>query len=151
MAGATVPLGQYLFRRIKELGTEHILGVPGDFNSKFHQLISTPFCGLEVLGKSDLGLHTVTLLDEIYNVGGLKWIGCCNELNGAYAADGYTRIKGFPAVLITTYAVGELSAMNGVAGAYAEHAGMIHIVGMPARASKLTLLVADRSNLIPES
>jgi pyruvate decarboxylase len=38
-----------------------------------------------------------------------------------------------PAALVTTYAVGELSAMNGVAGAYAEHAGMIHIVGMPAR------------------
>ncbi len=79
----------------------------------------------------------VTLLDEIYNVPGLKWLGCCNELNGAYAADGYTRIKGSPAVLITTYAVGELSAMNGVAGAYAEHAGMIHIVGMPDRTSEL--------------
>ncbi|KAK5476753.1 hypothetical protein LTR55_008808 [Exophiala xenobiotica] len=107
MSTQTLPLGQYIFRRVKELGVEHILGVPGDFN--------------------------LTLLDEIYNVPGLKWIGCCNELNAAYAADGYTRIKGCPAVLITTYAVGELSAMNGVAGAYAEHAGMIHIVGMPAR------------------
>jgi len=29
--------------------------------------------------------------------------------------------------------------MNGVAGAYAEHAGMIHIVGMPARAGIETL------------
>ncbi|KIW66399.1 hypothetical protein PV04_05735 [Phialophora macrospora] len=104
---STICMGQYLFQRIKQLGTEHILGVPGDFN--------------------------LTLLDEIYNVSGLKWIGCCNELNGAYAADGYTRIKGTPAVLVTTYAVGELSAMNGVAGAYAEHAGMIHVVGMPAR------------------
>ncbi|KAH0831667.1 Pyruvate decarboxylase isozyme 2 [Fonsecaea pedrosoi] len=107
MSAPTICMGQYLFQRIKQLGTEHILGVPGDFN--------------------------LTLLDEIYNVSGLKWIGCCNELNGAYAADGYTRIKGSPAVLVTTYAVGELSAMNGVAGAYAEHAGMIHIVGMPAR------------------
>ncbi|EXJ69099.1 uncharacterized protein A1O5_08034 [Cladophialophora psammophila CBS 110553] len=107
MSAPTICMGQYLFRRIKQLGTEHILGVPGDFN--------------------------LILLDEIYNVSGLKWIGCCNELNGAYAADGYTRIKGSPAVLITTYAVGELSAMNGVGGAYAEHAGMIHIVGMPAR------------------
>lgn len=66
----------------------------------------------------------------------LRWLGTCNELNAAYAADGYTRIKGVPAALITTYAVGELSAMNGVAGAYAEHAGMIHIVGMPARLSR---------------
>ncbi|KIV92776.1 hypothetical protein PV10_04042 [Exophiala mesophila] len=107
MATNTIPMGQYLFHRIKQLGVEHILGVPGDFN--------------------------LTLLDEIYNVPGLKWIGCCNELNGAYAADGYTRIRGIPGALITTYAVGELSAMNGVAGAYAEQAGMIHIVGMPAR------------------
>jgi len=28
-------MGQYLFRRIKELGTEHILGVPGDFNRRY--------------------------------------------------------------------------------------------------------------------
>lgn len=76
----------------------------------------------------------VTLLDELFKVQSLNWLGVCNELNGAYAADGYTRIKGIPGVLVTTYAVGELSAMNGVAGAYAEHAGMIHIVGMPARA-----------------
>ncbi|KIX93587.1 uncharacterized protein Z520_10765 [Fonsecaea multimorphosa CBS 102226] len=112
MSAPTICMGQYLFRRIKQLGTEHILGVPGDFN--------------------------LALLDEIYNVSGLKWIGCCNELNGAYAADGYTRIKGSPAALVTTYAVGELSAMNGVAGAYAEHAGMIHIVGMPARSLQKT-------------
>ncbi|OCT50970.1 Pyruvate decarboxylase [Cladophialophora carrionii] len=117
-SSSTVCMGQYLFQRIKQLGTQHILGVPGDFN---HAVEAT---------HTD---HSVTLLDEIYNVSGLKWIGCCNELNGAYAADGYTRIKGSPAVLVTTYAVGELSAMNGVAGAYAEHAGMIHIVGMPAR------------------
>jgi pyruvate decarboxylase len=35
--------------------------------------------------------------------------------------------------LLTTYGVGELSAMNGVAGAYAEQAGMIHLVGMTTR------------------
>lgn len=78
----------------------------------------------------------MTLLDQLYTVPELKWLGTCNELNGAYAADGYARIKGTPAALLTTYAVGELSAMNGVAGAYAEHAGMIHIVGMTARSCK---------------
>ena len=75
----------------------------------------------------------VTLLDQIYHVPELTWLGTCNELNAAYAADGYARIKGNPAALLTTYGVGELSAMNGVAGAYAEHAGMIHLVGMTAR------------------
>jgi len=78
----------------------------------------------------------VTLLDQIYEVPELKWLGTCNELNGAYAADGYARIKGNPAALLTTYGVGELSAMNGVAGAYAEQAGMIHLVGMTARIRK---------------
>ena len=104
---STVSVGHYLFRRIRELGVEHIFGVPGDFNLR--------------------------LSDEIYRVAGLNWLGTCNELNAAYAADGYTRIKDSPGVLITTYAGGELSAMNGVAGAYAEHAGMIHIVGMTLR------------------
>lgn len=79
----------------------------------------------------------VNLLDELFKMPNLKWLGACNELNAAYAADGYARVKsGVPGVLVTTYAVGELSAMNGVAGAYAEHAGMIHIVGMPLRQRK---------------
>lgn len=79
-------------------------------------------------------------MDELFKIPELRWVGTCNELNGAYAADGYARIRGIPSVLVTTYAVGELSAMNGVAGAYAEHAGMIHIVGMTARPSKLIQL-----------
>jgi indolepyruvate decarboxylase len=49
----------------------------------------------------------------------MKWIGCANELNAAYAADGYARIRG-AAMLATTYGVGELSALNGVMGAKAE-------------------------------
>ena len=36
-----------------------------------------------------------------------------------HAADGYARIKGI-AALITTFGVGELSAINGIAGSYAE-------------------------------
>ncbi|KAI6716621.1 indolepyruvate decarboxylase 5 [Diplocarpon mali] len=107
MASPTVPMGVYLWKRLASLGIEHVFGVPGDFN--------------------------LTLLDQIYDVPELKWLGTCNELNGAYAADGYTRIKGHPAALLTTYGVGELSAMNGVAGAYAEQAGMIHLVGMTSR------------------
>jgi hypothetical protein len=42
----------------------------------------------------------------------MRWIGCCNELNAAYAADGYARIKGFGAIC-TTYGVGELSVPDG--------------------------------------
>jgi indolepyruvate decarboxylase len=51
-------------------------------------------------------------------------------LNAAYAADGYARIHGLAAVN-TTYGVGELSAINAIAGAYAEHLPVFHLVGMP--------------------
>jgi TPP-dependent 2-oxoacid decarboxylase len=58
-------------------------------------------------------------------------LGAANELNAAYAADGYARIHG-AAALNTTYAVGELSAINGVAGSYAEYLPVFHLAGMPA-------------------
>ena len=101
-----IPLGTYIFERIRSLGIRHIFGVPGDFN--------------------------LNLLDHLSS-SNLEWIGTCNELNAAYAADGYARIRGLPGVLITTYGVGELSAINGIAGAYAEHVPIIHIVGMTSR------------------
>lgn len=53
----------------------------------------------------------------------------------AYAADGYARVKGISA-LITTFGVGELSALNGIAGAYAEQVPLIHIVGCPSTTSE---------------
>lgn len=53
----------------------------------------------------------------------------------AYAADGYARTKGISA-LITTFGVGELSAMNGIAGAFSEHVPVVHIVGCPSTVSQ---------------
>lgn len=61
-----------------------------------------------------------------------------NVLGGtypAYAADGYARVKGISA-MITTFGVGELSAINGVAGAFAEHVPVVHIVGCPSTVSQ---------------
>jgi indolepyruvate decarboxylase len=63
----------------------------------------------------------------------INWICCCNELTAAYAAVGYARIKGVGAVC-TTYGVGELSAVNGIAGSYAEHLPVFHLVGSPSMA-----------------
>ncbi|KAF9775262.1 hypothetical protein IL306_006629 [Fusarium sp. DS 682] len=101
----TIPLGEYLFTRLKQINIGSIFGVPGDYNLR--------------------------LLDFIKPTG-INWIGNCNELNAAYAADAYSRIQGLSAV-ITTFGVGELSAINAIAGAYAERAPVIHIVGAPAR------------------
>lgn len=102
-----IAIADYLFQRISQLGTTHIFGVPGDFN--------------------------LTLLDHVYDIPAFKWVGFCNELNAAYAADGYGRVKKSPACLITTYGVGELSAINGISGANAEQVPVIHVVGTTAR------------------
>lgn len=53
----------------------------------------------------------------------------------AYAADGYARVSKI-AALITTFGVGELSALNGLAGAYSEHIPVVHIVGCPSTVSQ---------------
>ena len=57
-------------------------------------------------------------------------IGCCNELNGGYAADGYARATGFSAFVVT-YMVGGLSAINAVAGAYSDDLPLLLISGGP--------------------
>ena len=60
----------------------------------------------------------------------IEQIGCCNELNAAYAAEGYARVNGAAAVL-TTFNVGAYSALNGVAGAYAERLPVIMVSSSP--------------------
>ncbi|CEP60286.1 phenylpyruvate decarboxylase ARO10 LALA0_S01e07228g [Lachancea lanzarotensis] len=108
MFDAKIPLGQYIFERLLSCGTKTVFGVPGDFN--------------------------LTLLEHMYSSrtisDGLQWIGTCNELNAAYAADGYSRYTNKIGCLITTFGVGELSALNGVAGAFAENVKVLHIVGV---------------------
>ncbi|KAJ4256047.1 hypothetical protein NW762_009121 [Fusarium torreyae] len=101
----TIDLAEYLFRRLHEAGAPAVHGVPGDYN--------------------------LQLLDYI-EPAGLSWVGSCNELNSGYAADGYGRMKGIGG-LITTSGVGELSALNAIAGAYTERSPLVHIVGTPAR------------------
>jgi pyruvate decarboxylase len=55
--------------------------------------------------------------------------------NAGYAADGYARVKGISA-LLTTFGVGELSAINAIAGAYSEYVPIVHIVGYPSTKSQ---------------
>lgn len=99
-------VGQYLMDAIRSVGVDKVFGVPGDFN--------------------------LTFLDDIINRDDMEWIGNTNELNASYAADGYARIKGISA-MVTTFGVGELSAVNGIAGAYAERVPVIAITGAPTR------------------
>lgn len=87
---------------------------------KFHEFMHCPCLILShnyiSLSTGDFILH---FLKKIENKGEIKYIGTCNELNAAYAADGYARVKGI-GCFVATYAVGELSGINAIAGAYAE-------------------------------
>ena len=98
-------VAEYTLTRLSQLGIDRVFGVPGDY--------------------------AFSVNDAVEVVDGLDWVACANELNAAYAADGYARIRG-AAILSTTYGVGELSALNGVMGSKAHRLPVFHIVGMPS-------------------
>ncbi|CAM8924595.1 unnamed protein product [Rhodiola kirilowii] len=97
-------LGRHLARRLVEVGVSDVFSVPGDFN--------------------------LTLLDHFIAEPGLNLVGCCNELNAGYAADGFARSRGVGACVVT-FTVGGLSVINAIAGAYSENLPVICIVGGP--------------------
>ena len=101
MSSPTV--AEYAIARLAKLGISDCFGVPGDY--------------------------AFPINDAIVSNESIRWRGCSNELNASYAADGYARIRG-AAMLNTTYAVGELSALCGVMGAKAERSTIFHLVGM---------------------
>ena len=72
-------VSEHALSRLAQLGIERIFGVPGDY--------------------------AFAIDDAAERVPGLSWVACANELNAAYAADGYARIRG-AAMLSTTYGVG---------------------------------------------
>lgn len=96
-------ISRYLLFRLNEIGIKHLFGVPGDYVLDF--------------------------LDEVV-AGPIQWVGTCNELNAGYAADGYARMNGAGAAVVT-YAVGGFSILNAVAGAYAERVPIVVISGAP--------------------
>src|ERR1700691_2420795 len=100
----TATVIEHVLGRLRAIGITDVFGVPGDY--------------------------AFSVNDAICNDPGMQWIRCCNEFDASYAADGYARIKGIAAVC-TTYGVGELSAVNGIAGSYAEHLPVFHLVGTP--------------------
>ena len=53
---------QYILRRLNEIGVDDVFGVAGDYSFRVN--------------------------DAIVEHPAINWIGCCNELNAGYAADG---------------------------------------------------------------
>jgi indolepyruvate decarboxylase len=97
----------FLLDRLSELGADHMFGVPGDF--------------------------TLGLLDHVDAHPDVDWVGTASELGAGYAADGYARLRGL-GVVCTTFGVGELSALNALAGSYAERVPVLALVGAPTTA-----------------
>lgn len=104
-SGATLPFADYMIARFKQAGIRQIFGVPGDYQ--------------------------LEMLDYFERDPEVVWVGNANELGAAYAADGYARVKNGPAVCVTTFGVGELSALGGIGGALAERLPVVHLVGSP--------------------
>jgi indolepyruvate decarboxylase len=96
-------ISSYLLERLKQAGLKHAFGVPGDY--------------------------VLTFLDRLI-ASGIEFVGTCNELDAGYAADAYARIKGIGCICLT-WGVGGFSAMNAVAGAYAELVPLVVLIGGP--------------------
>lgn len=99
-----IKVADYLIQELSKMGIKDFFGLPGDYN--------------------------FNILYAIGDNPDTNWVGCTNELNAGYAADGYARVNGYGAV-VTTSGVGELSAINAVAGSFAENIPVIKIVGTP--------------------
>lgn len=70
-------VASYLATRLANAGLQHYFTVPGDF--------------------------TLSMLDEFLKEPRLTMVGCCNELNAGYAADGYARSTGGIGAVMVTY------------------------------------------------
>lgn len=103
MTTNTLTIAQYLIQRLYDHQARHIFGIPGDYVLSFvNELSQSP----------------------------IQYVGTTREDGAAFAADGYARCQGIGA-LVVTYGVGALSAVNAVAGAYAESSPVVVISGAP--------------------
>lgn len=101
---APFTVGDYLAKRLAQIGIRHHFIVPGDYN--------------------------LILLDKLEAHPALTEVGCTNELNCSLAAEGYARAHGV-GVCVVTYSVGAFSAFNGVGSASAENLPLILVSGAP--------------------
>ncbi len=107
-------LGEYLFKRVKELGVDHVFGIPGDF-----------------------ALPLFDAMDQ----SGLKIVVNTHEPSAGFAADAYARLRGL-GVVVVTFGAGGLNMVNSIAQAYAEKSPVIVISGAPEiQGRKLDILL----------
>jgi len=96
-------IGDYLLKKLKSYGIDHIFGIPGDYVVQFFDMIEqSP----------------------------IQHIGTTREETAGFAADAYARTNGMGAACVT-YGVGGLSMINAVTAAYAEKSPLVIISGGP--------------------
>ncbi len=100
-----ITVSEYLIRRLKEFGAEHVFAVPGDYAGPF----------LSVMDKTKQ----------------ITRVGVTNEWVAGYAADSYARLRGTGAMCLT-YGVGTFGVLNCLAGSYVEELPVALIVGSPS-------------------
>lgn len=127
---AQIPFGLYLFKRLLSVGVKSVFGVPGDYNLRLLE-----------------HMYDDSLKDTKGDT--VEWVGCCNELNAAYAADGYSRYTNGIGTVITTFGVGELGAISGLAGACSENVKVLHIVGVIDYENKPEMKSRNYHHLVP--
>ena len=103
-------LGQYLIRRLYDLGVRHVFGVPGDYVLTFYKMLE----------------------DSPITV-----VGTTREDCAGLAADAYARLRGLGVVCVT-YGVGGFNLCNSVAQAYAEESPVVVISGAPGVSERAT-------------
>jgi indolepyruvate decarboxylase len=97
-------VARYLLTRLRQIGIEHLYGVPGN--------------------------HLGPFLSELHAMGGIEWVGTPTENGAGYAADGYARVRGVGAAAVT-YGVGAFSLLNPIGGAYVEEIPLVVINATP--------------------
>jgi indolepyruvate decarboxylase len=96
-------VGEYLFKRLRELGVQHTFGIPGDFVLPLYQALErTP----------------------------IRPIVVTHEPSAGFAADAYARLKGLGVALVT-FGAGALNMVNSIAQAYAERSPVLVVSGAP--------------------
>src|SRR4051812_46629404 len=97
-------VARYLLTRLRQIGIEHLYGVPGN--------------------------HLGPFLSELHAMGEIEWVGTPTENGAGYAADGYARVRGVGAAAVT-YGVGAFSLLNPIGGAYVEEVPLVVINATP--------------------
>ncbi len=103
MEAVETTIGEYLIRRLRHHGVDHVFGIPGDFVLGFYKMLEdSP----------------------------IRIINTCDEQGAGFAANAYARVRGLGACCIT-YGVGGLKVANSTAQAYAEESPAAVISGAP--------------------